>query len=157
MTALRIPDIEHLVPHRAPMLLIDRIIEVADDAVTATARIDRTSVFALGDEGVPSYVGLEMMAQTVCAYDGLRRFEEGLPPPVGFLLGCRRYSVRRPYLAPGTILTITAHMLIHDGAMASFDCIIRDAELASFAQGSLNVYRPATPQKLCGGRRHDRS
>jgi len=148
MTISRIPDIKHLVPHRAPMLLIDRIIEAADDAITAEARIDPASVFAMGDEGVPSYVGLEMMAQTVCAYDGLRRFEEGMAPPVGFLLGCRRYTVRRPYLAPGAILTITAHMLVHDGAMASFDCIIRDGDLVNFAEGSLNVYRPANPEAI---------
>ncbi len=149
MTLPRIPDIERLVPHRAPMLLIDRIVEAAEDAVTALARIDPACVFAMGDEGVPSYVGLEMMAQTVCAYDGLRRYERGLPPPIGFLLGCRRYTVRRPYLAPGTVLAVTARMLLHDGDMASFDCVIReDDDPATLAEGSVNVYRPANPETM---------
>ncbi len=148
MTALQIPRIERLVPHRAPMLLIDRIVEAAEDTVTAEARVDPHCVFAVGDKGVPSYVGLEMMAQTVCAYDGLRRFEEGLPPPLGFLLGCRRYTVRRPYLAPGAVLTITARMLLHDGDMASFECSIRDDDTTNFAEGSLNVYRPANPEAI---------
>lgn len=146
----RIPHIERLVPHRAPMLLVDRIVEAAEDAVTAETCIDPQCIFAVGNEGVPSYVGLEMMAQTVCAYDGLRRFEEGLPPPIGFLLGCRRFTVRRPYLAPGAILTITARMLFNDGDMASFDCSIRDDDTANFAEGSLNVYRPAHPEAILG-------
>lgn len=148
MTVPSIPHIERLVPHRPPMLLIDRIIEAAEDRVTAEARIDPACVFAVGDEGVPSYVGLEMMAQTVCAYDGLRHFDKGLPPPIGFLLGCRRYTVRRPYLLPGEVLTITARMLLYDGDMASFDCSIRDDAAAKFAEGSLNVYRPANPEAV---------
>jgi predicted hotdog family 3-hydroxylacyl-ACP dehydratase len=148
MMVPRIPDIERLVPHRAPMLLIDRIVEATEDAVTAETRIDPQCIFAVGNEGVPSYVGLEMMAQTVCAFDGLRRFEEGLPPPLGFLLGCRRYTVRRPYLVPCAVLTITARMLLHDGDMASFDCSIRDDDTTKFAEGALNVYRPANPEAI---------
>lgn len=146
MTTPCIPDIERLVPHRAPMLLIDRIVAATDDDVTAEARVDAASVFAVEGEGVPSYVGLEMMAQTVCAYDGLQRFNDRPSPLVGFLLGCRKYTVRRPYLASGEVLTITARLILHHGEMASFTCHILDGENADFAEASLNVYRPAKPE-----------
>lgn len=141
-----IPDIERLVPHRAPMLLIDRIVAATDDDVTAEARVDAAAIFAVEGEGVPSYVGLEMMAQTVCAYDGFQRFNERPSPLVGFLLGCRKYTVRQPFLAPGAVLTITARVLLHHGEMASFACRIRDGDTADFAEASLNVYRPANPE-----------
>ena len=152
MTTPCIPNIERLIPHRAPMLLIDRIVAATDDEVTAEACVDAASIFAVTDKGIPSYVGLEMMAQTVCAYDGIQRFNERPSPLVGFLLGCRKFTVRRPYLATGEVLTITARVLIHHGEMASFACHIRDGDTADFAEASLNVYRPANPEAFL--RRH---
>lgn len=146
MMAPPIPPIEHLVPHRAPMLLIHRVIAATENDVTAEARVDAGSIFAVDGAGIPSYVGLEMMAQTVCAYDGLQRFNERPSPLMGFLLGCRKYTVRRPYLAPGTVLTITARVLLHHGEMASFACRMSDGETATLAEGSLNVYRPANSE-----------
>lgn len=146
MTTPCFPDIERLVPHRAPMLLIDRIVAATDDDVTAEARVDAASIFAVDGAGVPSYVGLEMMAQTVCAYDGLQRFNERPTPLVGFLLGCRKYTVQRPYLEPGRVLTVTARVLLHHGEMASFACHIRGGDTVDFAEASLNVYRPANPE-----------
>ncbi len=143
MTTSCIPPIERLVPHRAPMLLIDRVIATADSEVTAEARTESASVFAMSGKGVPSYVGIEMMAQTVCAYDALQRLDEGPTPLVGFLLGCRKYSVQRHYLAPGAVFVITARKLLQHGDMASFSCRIREADGMDFAEASLNVYRPS--------------
>ena len=146
MTDGSFPKIERLIPHRGPMRLIDRIVAAEEDAVTAEARIDPSCAFATADRRIPSYVGLEMMAQTISAYDGLRRFKRDLPPSVGFLLGCRKYVARQPYLAAGTVLTITGRMVFNDGDMASFDCIIRDENPANFAEAALNVYNPADPE-----------
>lgn len=137
-----IPPIERLVPHRAPMLLIDRIVGTAEGEVTAEARTDAASIFAISGKGVPSYVGIEMMAQTVCAYDGLQRLDDGPTPLVGFLLGCRKYTVRLPYLAPGAVYTVIARLLLQHGEMASFACRMLDGEGADVAEASLNVYRP---------------
>ncbi len=146
MKASCIPAIEHLVPHRPPMLLIDRIVAMAENEVTAEARSDAASIFAVSGKGVPSYVGIEMMAQTVCAYDGLQRLDEGPTPLVGFLLGCRKYTVRRPYLAPGAVFAVTARKLLQHGDMASFACRMREADGMDFAEASLNVYRPSDPE-----------
>ena len=146
MTDRSFPNIERLIPHRGPMRLIDRIVAAEEDAVTAETRIDHSCAFATADRRIPSYVGLEMMAQTISAYDGLRRFKRDLPPSVGFLLSCRSYFAREPYLAAGTVLTITGRMVLNDGDMASFDCIIRDENPGNFAEASLNVYNPADPE-----------
>lgn len=143
MTQLRIPPIERLVPHRAPMLLIERVIAATDDDVTVEARVDAARIFAASDAAVPSYVGLEMMAQTVCAYDGLQRFNDKPSPLVGFLLGCRKYTVREPYLESGAVLSITARVILRHGEMASFACRIRHGDATDFAEATLNVYRPA--------------
>ncbi len=146
MMCRSLPSIERLIRHRGPMCLIDRIVAAEENAVTTEARIDPSCIVATADRRIPSYVGLEMMAQTISAYDGLRRFQRDLPPAVGFLLGCRSYVARQPYLAAGTILTITGRMVFNDRDMASFDCIIRDENPANFAEASLNVYNPADPE-----------
>ncbi len=148
MTGLSFPNIEQLIPHRGPMRLIDRMVATSEDSMSVEARIHPSCAFAIAGGGIPSYVGLEMMAQAICAYDGLRRFKMGLRPSVGFLLGCRKYVARQPYLAAGSVLTITARMVFNDGDMASFDCFIRDDEPANFAEAALNVYRPADPDVL---------
>ncbi len=146
MTDRSLPNIERLIPHRGPMRLIDRIVAAEEDAVTAEALVDPSCAFAMADQRIPSYVGFEMMAQTISAYDGLQRFKRDLPPSMGFLLGCRRYVARQHYLPAGTVLTITGRMVFNDGDMAAFDCIIRDETPANFAEAALNVYLPADPE-----------
>ena len=145
MTAA-LPDIEKLIPHRDPMRLVERVIAIEDEAIAVRATVPASGPFATPQADPPGYVVIEMMAQTISAYDGLRRFKRDLPPSVGFLLGCRSYVAREPYLAAGTVLTITGRMVLNDGDLASFDCIIRDENPGNFAEASLNVYNPADPE-----------
>ncbi|MDO9337044.1 MAG: hypothetical protein Q7T61_11635 [Caulobacter sp.] len=135
------PDINRLVPHRAPMLLIDRIVGETGDVTRADYRIPADSLFLVEGRGVPTYAAFEMMAQGICATDGLRRFRRGQGPELGFLLGCRRFAAARSWLQPGETLTLESTCLL-DGETSSYQCRVLDADGAEVANATVNVFQP---------------
>ncbi|HEX3675568.1 MAG TPA: hypothetical protein VHU87_14955 [Rhizomicrobium sp.] len=137
---------ETLVPHRAPMLFLDRIIAISDTEVTAETVCGPQNPLHVAGRGLPGYVGLEMMAQAVAAVDGQKRTEAGSTPKIGFLLGCRRYSVACESFADGTVLRINAKMVFSDGEMFSFECRIDGEDGKELARANMNVYAPADPE-----------
>lgn len=142
------PHLDELIPQSGPMRLIDRVISEGADSVCIAALIRSTNIFYEPSRGVPAYVGVEYMAQAISAYDGLERWRRGLPPTIGYLLGCRRYSTTRRYFHEGETLLIEVTSLLGEGALASFDCHIKDADGQKMASGVINVYRPSDPQKF---------
>lgn len=142
-----LPDIEKLVPHRGTMLLIDRLVEATDDRALGEVCITETSCFYRDGQGVPAYVGIEYMAQTVAAYDGAKRLRTGAAPEIGFLLGTRRYAADRDYFRAGDRLSIKAEMVFNDGGMASFDCTISVNGVPSVT-ATLNVFRPEAGEAM---------
>lgn len=137
----QLPSVEDLIRHRAPMLLIDRLVEASDVHAIGEVRIGEGSSFYRSGHGVPAYVGLEYMAQTVAAYDGAHRAATGASPEIGFLLGTRRYAATRDYFLPGELLSIRADMVFSENGMASFECSI-SIDGATCVTAALNVYRP---------------
>ncbi len=139
-----------LTPHAAPMLLIDEVTSCDADQITARAVISQTSPFYMPGRGVPAYVGFEIMAQTIAAYDGWTRRQNGEAPAVGFLLGCRRFTTSAEWFQEGTRLEIEAVSLLNAGEMKSFDCRLIGEGAALLASGILNVFRPADPEAFLG-------
>lgn len=139
-----LPDIDSLIPHRPPMRLIDRVIEIEDDTITALASVPANGPFVGAEADPPGYMVVEMMAQTVGAWDGWQRRQRGGGLEVGFLLGTRRLRCDRLTLTPGTLVRIEARMLFSDGELASFACTAREGEAEPFAEATLNVFCPAT-------------
>jgi predicted hotdog family 3-hydroxylacyl-ACP dehydratase len=123
------------------MLLIDRLIEASETHAVGEVLISEASSFFKPGHGVPAYVGLEYMAQTVAAFDGARRMATGEAPAIGFLLGTRRYAATRGYFMAGELLCIRAEMIFNEGGMASFDCTVNIGDELR-ASAALNVYRP---------------
>lgn len=139
------PPVDQLVPHTDTMLLIDRIVAVEGEMVRSEATIRSDGIFFQVDHGMPAYVGFELMAQTISAYDGLKRRASGKKPAIGLLLGCRKYAAARPYFLQDECVTIESISLLGEEGMASFDCRILDTAGAELATATINVYRPADP------------
>jgi predicted hotdog family 3-hydroxylacyl-ACP dehydratase len=137
-----LPELDRLIPHRPPMQLIDRLIAADDRIARAEVVIRPDNVFFTPASGVPAYVGFEMMAQTVCAFDGLGRWRAGLDPSVGFLLGCRRYAATREWFPEGDRLEIEVRSLLEPGEIGSFECRIFDAAGSEIATSTVVVFRP---------------
>lgn len=133
--------IAELVPHRATMLLVDRLLESSPDMVRVEAKVRRDGVFVT-EEGLPGWVGIELMAQTVASWVGLRQWEAGAPVKLGFLLGTRKYDCFLPVFPVGARLEITATQeLVAENGLAVFACSIHH-EGQLVAQAQLNGFQP---------------
>jgi predicted hotdog family 3-hydroxylacyl-ACP dehydratase len=121
------------------------MIECSETRVRARVVVKAGGPFFVPGRGLPAYVGFEMMAQAVSAYDGWRRRLLGEKPAIGFLLGCRKYSVEAEWFGAGDSLEIEATSLLHEGEMRSFECRILGVGGKAIASGVLNVYRPNDP------------
>jgi predicted hotdog family 3-hydroxylacyl-ACP dehydratase len=133
-----------LLAHRAPMLLLDEIVGLDESSVTARVRIGSQSPFFDGS-GVPSYVGLEYMAQACGAFVGALAVAAGRAPRIGYLLGTRNFVARIGRFASGDELDVVATCVYRDEEMGAFDCRIRRGE-AVLAEAQLNVYQPREPR-----------
>lgn len=138
---------EGCTPHRAPMLLIDAMLDRDGEVARGETTIRRDNIFFEAGHGVPGYVGFEFMAQTVNAFDGWRRVERGQVPTIGFLLGCRSYKCGIDYFIEGERYVTEVKSLLKDpdDEMVSFDCRITDARGEVVASAIVNAFRPYDP------------
>lgn len=138
--------IGELLPHEAPMILLDEVIEYSGTSLRARVTITESSMF-LDQDGVPAYIGLEYMAQACGAHAGLMARDAGAPVRIGFLLGTRRYMVLIPRFRLGDQLTVSVEMTYSDSEMGSFACRI-DANDKLAAEAQLNVIQPRPDHPL---------
>lgn len=136
------PPITELVPHQGPMVLLDRLVAETDAGVTAEVVV-RADRHFMRDEGWPAFVGLELMAQAMAAWSGLRARRVGQPPKLGFLAGTRTYDCLVPFFPVGARLEVQVALEFDaSNGLAVFDCSIRqDGALAATAK--VNSFEPA--------------
>lgn len=135
------PPIGELLPHRGRAVLLSRVL--AHDATSTTCAVEAGAGALYRDaEGfVPSYVGLEYMAQAVAAHGGLLDREAGRDARPGFFLGSRRLSFAATRFAADQALEVTARHLRGNGRMLAFDCSVRPAGGGdAMVSGILTVY-----------------
>lgn len=127
--------------HRPPMVFIDELISHDDDRAVATLTV-RSELMFCEKDGLPTWVGIEIMAQTISLYAGVQGKKSGNPPKLGFLLGTRKMTLPCSHFGVGQILTVVAtRQYVHDN-LGVFDCqISMDDEVCMSA--TLSVYEPA--------------
>ena len=76
-----------VLPHQGRMLLLDTMLDADEEHVSCGVTIRPDSLFCDGVNGVPSWVGLEYMAQTVSTYSGIDQARARQRPSIGLLLG----------------------------------------------------------------------
>ena len=132
-------------PHRAPLLLLDRVLAVSDDSVICEVTINSAGVLApfLTPQGaLPAWYGVEIMAQTVGVWSGFHARQRGdseIRP--GMLLGGRGYRATYPTFAGNSALRVEMRLLMRDDKLGSFEGEIRSGETI-IASGRLNTYQP---------------
>ena len=129
------------VPHRGAMSLLDAVDHCDDERIVAHVRVPASGPFNSTD-GVPAWVGIEYMAQTVAAWSGARARAGGGSPRIGYLLGSRRYEAAVPFFEAGAELQVFAQCeLMGDNGLGMFECRIeRDGRV--LASGRLSVFEP---------------
>ena len=133
-------------PHDAPMMLLDEVVEVSDEAATCRVTVSANGVLApfLNAQGnLPGWFALELMAQTVGVWSEWHRLQKGLPhSALGMVLGARELVCAAGIFATGTTLTITIERLMQDERFGSFECTIH-ADSVSLATGRVNTFQPS--------------
>jgi predicted hotdog family 3-hydroxylacyl-ACP dehydratase len=131
--------IAEILPHRPPMVLIDEACGMEGDCFKALVGITPASPFFSGS-GVPAWVGLEYMAQTVAAYSGALGLAKGGKVRVGMLLGTREYSAEVPEFSDGMRLEVLARLdIFQDNGVSSVNCRIRTSDGRTLAQAQITV------------------
>ena len=139
-------DLEAILPHRPPMIFIDKVVEYDLDNFSLTASVmikDDTMLFDRKLDGVPAWAGLEYIAQTVGALSGIYNRENGNhEPQLGFILGARKYKNHVEYYKNKEIYYIFIEKQFYDSELGNFVGIIRDANGNLCAETEINVYTP---------------
>ena len=133
--------IEELLPHSPPMVLIHRIVKCGDDDLVAEVDIDTSSMFYdFTLEGVPTWAGIEYIAQSIAALGGIRAKRKDEAVRMGFLLGTRRFHTHQATMKKGQCYQVSVNRVVRDGSgLASFDgCISQQQEL--ICEARVNVF-----------------
>ena len=136
------PEIEALVPHRAGMLLVDRVLECDDTRVHAVYTV-RADAWYVDAGAMPGWIGVELMAQAIAAFSGYTKRGHGVPPAQGYLLGTRRYRCSLAAFPVGATLHIVAERQYQEASgIGAFDCRI-ELDGVRVADATLTVFEPA--------------
>ncbi len=135
-------EIEVYTPHSGPLLLVDRVLNFSDHSIeTETDVSEKLPFFAEGS--IPSYLGLEIMAQSIAVWSGLRRGRSDTKPPIGYLLGTRKFQCKHPYIKEGAVLKTKSEQLFENEGLASFNCnltILTNQEYIDLVTAKVSVY-----------------
>ena len=140
-------DISAYLPHRPPMRLVERLVSESPQTTVTEARVTEDNVFydpALG--GVPSWVGLEYLAQTAAVWLGLDCQRHSRPVQPAFLVSSRSFDAEQPVFALGETLRISVIPNLIDGPLVAFSGHIHDHQGALLVEAMFSAFQPQDPE-----------
>lgn len=139
-------ELARIMPHRAEMLLLQAVTGHGGTWLEAEALPQASALLYDARGQVPSWVGIEYIAQAVCALAGIHSREQGLEPQLGFLLGTRKYSASvRHFEGP---LHIRVDQKMRDeGNLVLFEGVISQAGSA-VASAEIKAIQPEDAQSI---------
>lgn len=143
---------EQLLPHAAPMILLDEIIEADQTSLRAALTVPTNGLFndPIYNGAVPAWVGIEYMAQAVAAHAGYLSRLNGELPTIGFLLGSRLYQSNVASFECGSHLKIHVEEILKgDNGMAVYQAIIEGPGIEVTAR--INGFLPSNPMEFLQG------
>jgi predicted hotdog family 3-hydroxylacyl-ACP dehydratase len=111
--------------HEPPMALLDRVLEVGPDSAVCSCVVNESNPFYWAPRGVPSWVGIEFMAQCIAVSAGARAVLAQRPLPVGLLLGTMTFHSRIDRFDATAVYVAHCRNLVKDDqGLGAFDCAI---------------------------------
>ena len=128
--------------HRSPMLLIEQVNEVTTESVSCSVALNSPLLNSfLEPQGLPSYIGIELMAQTVGIWSGYHdKCARRDAAKGGLILSVRAYVASAAFFPLGSTvpLDITMSMLMQERNYASFEGSITQGT-TTLATGRLSL------------------
>ncbi len=145
--ALDIRQILNALPHRYPFVMVDRVVEISDEALTAIKNVTINEPFFQGhfpgQPVMPGVLQIEAMAQA-SGLIMLRRSGADEAPKVVFFMSADKVKVRKA-VVPGDTLEIRAKLTKIRGRVAAAECeclvngeVVSSAELLFTVADSVN-------------------
>ena len=139
---------ESVVPHTGTMVLLDQIDHWDDLELQASVTIRADAPFVESDQGMPAWVGIELMAQTIAAFGGCRARRIGQPVKIGFLVGSRCYTASHAYFPLGAQLQVKVKEIVSgDQGLSVFECTLQGPDELG-ASANINVFQPEDPEQF---------
>lgn len=153
MDALKAPlPAAEVAPHRGRMLLLRNVIAHAAGGTACDVEIRPDNLF-FREGGVPAWVSVELMAQTVAAHSGMTGRASGKGPEIGFLIGVRRAAFHVPSFREGALLHVEVSPVWGEDELYSFSGLVRDAATGDVvAEAQLNLFKPRNLKEFLGGK-----
>ena len=114
------PSVDELVPHDAPMILVDELVEWSPTQARVRATIRAGGPFVV-DGRIPATILLEYMAQAIAVADGMSARITG-NTDVGLLLGTRELGLACGHVSVGDVLDIRVRQEFADHSVARYAC-----------------------------------
>ena len=136
-------------PHDAPMLLLEEVLEVSEETATCRVTVASGGVltpFLDANGDLPGWFALELMAQTIGVWSGWHRQQQGQASiTLGMVLGARDLVCATGVLPAGKKLSIHVKLLMQDARFGSFECAIQ-ADNETLATGRVNTFQPTAEE-----------
>jgi len=132
--------VEGLIPHQAPMCLIDTLLSVGERSARTSVRVTGEMPFVDTDGLLDECACIEMIAQSIAAMAGFRRAGRGTPQ-IGMLVGAKDLRIEGP-VHVGDLLEISVYKTARFGEIGVVAGIVqRDGTV--IARGEIKVWENA--------------
>lgn len=126
-----VEEVTKFIPHRQRMVLIDEIENISKEEFIARVNITTDSLLYT-EAGVPSYCGIEYMAQAIAAYNTIY-YTSNQKIKIGFIVSVRNFQTQTTHFKFGDQLEISVIPVLIVQNSGSFTCTItcNNEEVAS--------------------------
>jgi predicted hotdog family 3-hydroxylacyl-ACP dehydratase len=131
---------EMLVPHRPPILVIERLLEFNDTKGVVESCMHPDSIFARKDGSIEQVTMVEIIAQSFAAVKGYADLLEGKPISKGFLVGVKRLNIFGMAYKKDGLLTFIERVGETDEFSLAEGKVMREGQL--IASGNVMVWVP---------------
>lgn len=135
-------ELEKMLPHMPPMILVDRLISNHAHSVTVGATIKNDYPFTSGAIG--TWIGLELIAQSAAVLSKLTKQASSDKASLGFLLGSRGFTAHIPEFTPGQKVLVEVELDPVGEGQATVNARgrVKDTYGQIICEGTLTLYEP---------------
>ena len=151
MRTKKLPPIEKVIRHRGEVLLLDDVIEHADDFTAALVDLSQKKWLQRNDGTTPSWVAIEYMAQCIALHEGLYSHTHDQSTHGGFLITVKSLEIHVEEFGANARLLVEARPIRGRpglGALSHECSIYSDEEKVSerslLARGRLSIFIDAS-------------
>jgi len=134
------PEVEEIIPHRGPAVLIDRVTFHDENEAVCVARVAKCLSY-LRDGRADAALALEFMAQTVAAHVGLQNRWSGAVPRAGYVVSVSTMKFFGGDYSADDVLTVRVRLSYHEGPVGRFSGVVL-LDSTKRAEGTLTVFEP---------------